>query len=429
MAKSDIRYKLPQDVEVFTRDDKVIYINPNLPAWLVTNQLGHLIMSLFDGNNTFDDIANAAVQVLGDNKRRQVLDFCAHVEKSGVLGNIAPPEHQRDTTLHSVHLSLSSHCNLHCKYCYAAERVESKYPPLTVDEYSKIIDDLCTFSGNITFTITGGEPLLNPNWKDIAAHIKQRKCELFLLSNGLLINDKNIDFIKRHCDLVTLSIDGPTAATHSLTRGDNFHDVMRAVDLLEKNDVDYTLSMTVTRLNIDQVEPMANKFGSRLNFAPLFPVSDIANDELSITGEQYYEALTSAFGVNPLSYCESSLDLSRRHKNTKCAIGDNEISISPTGDVYPCQLLHLDQFLAGNVHENSIINICRDSEVLKRCASLSVDNIDKCRRCAVRYICGGACRARGFYETGDIARSGDFCRYELNAFIDGIAKIYSFNLI
>lgn len=426
---SGTRYKLPQDVEVFTRNDKVIYINPNLPAWLVTNQLGHIIMSLFDGNNTFDDIANTAVQVLGDDKRQQVLDFCAHVEKSGVLGNIAPPEHQRDSSLHSVHLSLSSHCNLNCKYCYAAERVESKYPPLTVDEYYKIIDDLCSLSSNITFTITGGEPLLNPLWQPIAEHIKQQHCELFLLSNGLLINEKNIDFIKRHCDLVTLSIDGPTPATHSLTRGDNFHDVMRAVDLLDKHEIDYTISMTVTRLNIDQVEPMARKFGSRLNFAPLFPVSDLANDELSITGEQYYQALAGAFGVNPLSYCESSLDMSRQQKNVKCAIGDNEISISPTGDVYPCQLLHLNQFLAGNVHESSIIDIYRNSKALKRCASLSVDNIGKCQHCAVRYICGGACRARGFYETGDMAQSGDFCQYELNAFIDGIAKIYSYNLL
>ena len=307
--------------------------------------------------------------------------------------------------------------------------MENKYAPLTVDEYRHIIDDLCSLSSNITFTITGGEPLLNPHWKDIAEHIKQRQCELFLLSNGLLINDKNIDFIKQHFDLVTLSIDGPTPATHSLTRGDNFHKVMRAVELLDKNEIDYTLSMTVTRLNIDQVEPMSKKFGSRLNFAPLFPVSDLANDELSITGEQYYWALTNAFGVNPLSYCESSLDMSRQHKNVKCAIGDNEISISPTGDVYPCQLLHNEHFFAGNVHEKSVIDIYRNSEALKRCASLSVDNIGKCRRCAIRYICGGACRARGFYETGDIARTGDFCQYELNAFIDGIAKIYSCNLI
>jgi len=426
---SDIRYKLPQDVVVFNRNGKFIYINPNMPAWLVTNELGHLIMSLFDGNNTIDDIASTASQVIGNDKRQQVIEFCSHVEKSGVMGNIAPQEHRRDTSLHSVHLSMSSHCNLNCRYCYAAQRVESNYPPLTVDQYRHIIDDLCSISSNISFTITGGEPLLNPLWKPVAEHIKTHDSTLLLLTNGLLINDKNIDFIKQHCDLVTLSIDGPTAATHSITRGDNFNDVMRSVDLLEKHEVDYTISMTVTRLNIDQVEPMARKFGDRLNFAPLFPVSDVASDELSITGEEYYQALSDAFGVNPLGYCEASLDMAHHIKNTKCAIGDNEISISPTGDVYPCQLLHLDKFLAGNVHEKSIIDIYNNSTTLKRCAAITVDSIDKCRQCVIRYICGGACRARGYYEAGDIDKSGDFCKYEFNAFLDGITKIYSHNLL
>ena len=426
---SPIPHCLPADVQVIERNGKYIYINPQLPAWIVTNDLGNMVMSLFDGTNSVDDIINTCVDALGEEKRSQLSAFCDYVLKSGVMGNIKPQEHYRDTSLHSVHLSLSSNCNLHCKYCYAAERVESKHERLSLTQYESIIDQLCGISNDITFTITGGEPLLNPLWQPIAQHIKSRGCTLFLLSNGLLINEKNIDFIKHNFDLVTLSIDGPTRESHMLTRGDNFDAVMRAVDLLEKREVNFTLSMTVTRLNIDQVEPMAKRFGSRLNFAPLFPVSDLANDELSITGEQYYQALSQAFGVEPLSYCEASLDMSKQLKNRKCAIGDNEISISPTGDVYPCQLLHMSQFLAGNVHEQSIVDIYRNSEALKRCANLDVDNIEKCRDCVIRYICGGACRARGFYETGDIASTGDFCHYEKEAFLDGITKIYSSNAL
>ena len=422
-------FRMPACVEVFEHNGKQVFINPQVPAWIVTNDLGAMIMSLFDGVYSIDEIAETVVQALGNDKRQQVNDFCHHVLSSGVLGNIDPQEHERDTSLHSVHLSLSSSCNLQCKYCYAAERIESKHPHLTLDEYKQVIDDLCNISSGITFTITGGEPLLNPLWQTIAQYIKSKGCTLLLLSNGLLINEKNIDFIKQHFDLVTLSLDGPTRESHKLTRGDNFEAVLKAVNLLKEHNVDHTISMTVTRLNIDQVEAMARRFGSRLNFAPLFPVSDLANDQLSITGEQYYQALSQAFGVEPLSYCEASLDMSKHMKSRKCAIGDNEISISPTGDVYPCQLLHMSQFLAGNIHEQSIIDIYRNSEALKRCANLDVDSIEKCRDCAIRYICGGACRARGFYETGDIASTGDFCHYEKEAFLDGITKIYSSNAL
>ena len=424
-----MRYRLPEQVQIFQRGDKYVFINPLLPAWIVTNELGRLVMSQFDGSNTIDDIADAVCQILGDDKREEIIAFGRHVADSSIFETEPHPQRPRDKDLHCVHLSLSSACNLRCKYCYAAERVESPHPMLTLNEYKNLIDDLCDMSSRLSITITGGEPLLNPIWQDISAYAKSKGCELLLLTNGTLITEANAPFIKNTFDLVTLSIDGPTRETHRLTRGDNFDQVMRAIEILEHQGIDYTLSMTVTRVNIDQVEAMARRFGGRLSFAPLFPVSDLAEDELSITGEEYYHALAGAFGVNPLSYCESSLDVSKCIQNRKCAIGDNEISISPTGDVYPCQLLHVDEFLAGNIHERSIKDIYRDAPALHRCSSLDVDHIEKCRDCAIRYICGGACRARGYYETGDIASSGDFCSYELNAFLDGIVEIYSRNLL
>jgi len=422
-------YRLPEQVQVFQRGDKYVFINPLLPSWIVTNELGQMIMNLFDGNNTIDDIVEATCSAMGDDKRNDVTAFCQHVVDSAIFETKPHEQPPRDTGLHCVHLSLSSECNLRCKYCYAAERVESKHPMLTLDEHKRLVDDLTDLSDGLTITITGGEPLLNPLWQPLAAYCKSRGCRMLLLTNGLLINEQNATFIHDTFDLVTLSIDGPTRETHRLTRGDNYDQVMRAVDILERHGIDYTLSMTVTRLNISQVEPMAKRFGGRLNFAPLFPVSSLASDELSITGQQYYEALAGAFGVNPLSYCETSLDVSKHCQSHKCAIGDNEISISPTGDVYPCQLLHMDSFLAGNIHEHSIAEIYHNSPALRRCAALDVDTMVKCKDCAIRYICGGACRARGYYETGDINATGDFCDYELNAFLDGIVKIYSHNLI
>ncbi len=422
------RFKLPEQVQVFQRGDKYVLINPLLPAWIVTNELGKLLMSQFDGNNTIDEIVEAACEILGNEKREEVKAFCQHVVDSSIFETMPHLQHPRDNGLHCVHLSLSSACNLRCKYCYAAERVESSFPAMTLDDYKRVVDDLCELSTHLTITITGGEPLLNPLWQPVSAYCKEKGCTMLLLTNGTLITEENARFIKETFDLITLSIDGPTRETHRLTRGDNYDQVMRAVQILKDHGINYSLSMTVTRLNIDQVEAMAQRFGSRLNFAPLFPISDLANDELSITGRQYYEALAGAFGVNPLGYCESSLDISKCIQTHKCAIGDNEISISPTGDVYPCQLLHLDEFLAGNVHERSIKEIYRDSPVLQRCASLDVDTMVKCKDCAIRYICGGACRARGYYETGDINATGDFCDYELNAFLDGIVKIYSRNL-
>ena len=328
--------------------------------------------------------------------------------------------------LTSVHLSLSDHCNLNCSYCYARERVERKHPILTYEEYKAIINDILEINPGVTFTLTGGEPLLNKDCLAIAEYIKQRKGRVFLLSNGLLINKDNIQRISELFDLVTLSIDGPNDEIHSLTRGHNFDRVIAATSLLDKHNVDYTLSMTVTKDNIDYIEEMATKFGNRLNYAPYFPISG-ESSSLDITGIEYYNALKSATGVRPLSYCESSLDNALVSQCHKCAIGDGEFSISATGDVYPCQLIHTDEFYAGNVHEQNIKEIYYKSKAINDCAHLDVDTIKGCKDCPIKYICGGSCRARAYYGCGDINSTTDFCKYEQESFYDGIIAIYSKN--
>lgn len=424
MENSQLR--LSPHVQEIHRGDKYIFINPNIPRWIVTDELGKLILSLFNGENSYDEIISTAIEGLGDNKREKILSFCSSILSSGLLNDVGPRPRTHRMMLTSVHLSLSDHCNLNCSYCYARERVERKHPILTYEEYKAIINDILEINPGVTFTLTGGEPLLNKDCLAIAEYIKQRKGRVFLLSNGLLINKDNIQRISELFDLVTLSIDGPNDEIHSLTRGHNFDRVIAATSLLDKHNVDYTLSMTVTKDNIDYIEEMATKFGNRLNYAPYFPISG-ESSSLDITGIEYYNALKSATGVRPLSYCESSLDNALVSQCHKCAIGDGEFSISATGDVYPCQLIHTDEFYAGNVHEQNIKEIYYKSKAINDCAHLDVDTIKGCKDCPIKYICGGSCRARAYYGCGDINSTTDFCKYEQESFYDGIIAIYSKN--
>ena len=415
-------------VQEIQRGDKYIFINPNIPRWIVTNELGKLILSLFNGENSYDDIISIATEGLGDSRHEMINSFCKSVIFSGLLEQVEPQKKEHRMPLSSVHLSLSDHCNLNCTYCYARERVEKNHPALTFQEYKSIIDDILSINPDVVFTLTGGEPLLNSDCLRIAEYIKSKSARSFLLSNGLLINESNIARIADLFDLVTLSIDGPNDSIHSLTRGHNYRGVIRATKLLSEYNVDYTLSMTVTKDNIGYIEEMAKKFGNRLNFAPYFPVST-ESSSLAITGIEYYNALKSAVGVRPLAYCESTLDNALSSQCHKCAIGDGEFSISATGDVYPCQLIHTEEFYAGNVHEQNIKDIYYNSSSINRCAHLDVDSITGCKDCPIKYICGGSCRARAYYGCGDINSTTDFCQYEKEAFYDGIVSIYSKNAL
>lgn len=424
----DSIYSIPENLQRFEKEDKVVLINPEVPAWIVTNSLGEAIFNLFDGQNSLGEVIRIATDGLGPDFKDYVTKFCSYVVSSRIF-ETPDIEAKHRYELHLIHLMLSEKCNLKCKYCYAEDRDKATVPSLTYEEYTDIIDQILAINRYSSFTLTGGEPLLNPDWSRIAEYIRQKGNECILLTNGLLINEENIGDIKKYCTKVTLSVDGSNAEVHAQTRGDNYQKLMASIGLLEDYGVEYSLSMTVCQSNIYDVENAARRFGNRLNFQPLFPTSGSRQNDLSLTGREYYSALKSAAGVNPLSYCESALEGAQSEKCLKCAMGDGEISISCTGDVYPCQLLHFPEFLAGNVRQSSIRDIYLNSPVLQRCAHLSVNDVEGCKSCAFKYICGGACRARAYYETKDIMQSGNFCEYEKSAFIDGIIALYSNNLL
>jgi radical SAM protein with 4Fe4S-binding SPASM domain len=429
----NMKLSLPEFVEIIERDDKFIFFNGEVPAWVVTNRNGAILLSKCDGRSIdeiVDDCASTIPDVAAQIKTFLTEAYCTH------LFEVPDPRqyivHRSDRNLSIVQLQLSSKCNLNCRYCYAADRKEHGARKMSYADYVRVIDGLLEIVPDLRFSLTGGEPLLNPNVFNIAKYIQSKGCTVDILTNATLLTEKNIDNVAEVFDKVTISVDGSTKKLHESLRGQGTYEkVQKAIDLLSAHRVSYQLSMTVTRKNIHDIEAMARKYGNLLNFAPLFPAGNalLSAEDISVSGKEYYEALSKSFGVNPLSYCESSLDSSMKCRACKCAIGDSELSISESGDVYPCQLLHYQQFYAGNVFEQSIQDIYYHSPAIEYCRHLTVDNLKGCSTCFLKYVCGGACRARAFFECNDIESSGSFCEYEKNAFIDGIFKIYSNNIL
>lgn len=430
-----LKLKLPTDIKKIEKEDRILFFNPNIPSWLVTNQNGAFLLSLCDGNNSVSDIVDALAETNGIDEANKAKHFFDEAIVSGIFEDPVSstiPIKQEKQKLSLVQLSVSSNCNLNCKYCYATDRVENKYPKMVLYDYINVVDDITSFSEGVEFTITGGEPLLNKDVFKIAQYIRSKHSSVDILTNGTLISSSNIDDIKHSFDKVSISLDGSTKEKHEFFRGNgSYNKTMAAIDLLNKNGVPCRLSMTVNRLNIHDVEDMAAKFGSQLSFQPLFPAGNAkkSDEDLSITGKEYYEALKNASGVNPMAYCESTLSAARQKRRCKCAVGGSELSISETGDIYPCQLLHYPQFLIGNIHKDKISELYMTSRIIKQCSEMVVDNIEGCSTCFLKYVCGGACRARAFHECGDVLSCGSFCEYEKLSFVNGIFEIYSKNKI
>lgn len=421
--------KLPSDVVKIKKGDKVLFMRPSAPDWIVVSKNGAAILQLCNGKRTVEDIAQALSNFGRKDSKSEIIKFFENITSNTTFFSPLNTEvlPYRRSGLRIVQLSLVEECNLKCVYCYATDRPKSRNR-LTREDHFKLIADVKDISEKVDFVLTGGEPLLSPYAIELAEYAKKLGNQVQLLTNGTLITEENAKRISDTFNLIKISIDGSTAAIHDIHRGKgSFARALEAVSLLTKHDASLQIAMTVTKNNICDIDNMTKIFGSSLTFAPLFMAGRAkTSKDLFITGNEYYEALSTVNGVKPLSSLCATLVASKQKRIMKCALGDGEISISHTGDVYPCQLLHFPQFHAGNIRIQPLKSIYETSAVLRSCEKLTVLEVAGCKKCEIRFICGGACRARVFYEEGSLAVSGSFCEYEKKAFINGLFELHEF---
>ena len=84
------------------------------------------------------------------------------------------------------YLKLTNHCNFKCKHCDIWKNKDTK--DLTLDDWSKAIKNLKNFCHEIT--ISGGEPLLYPNFWGIITLLQKQGIKINLNTNGSLITEE-----------------------------------------------------------------------------------------------------------------------------------------------------------------------------------------------------------------------------------------------
>ena len=84
----------------------------------------------------------------------------------------------------SVYLHVNSACNLHCLGCYSYVENRNTRNELSFDEWKCVIDDL-SLLGVKNIVISGGEPFLRKDLREICKYIKETvNGSLEVISNG-----------------------------------------------------------------------------------------------------------------------------------------------------------------------------------------------------------------------------------------------------
>lgn len=143
-----------------------------------------------------------------------------------------------------VCLEITNVCNLRCIHCpYSEISKREGYIPEFMEwlEAKKVIDDIAVFPDTIVRFVCDGEPMMHPDFMQIAEYAKKSGIEsIGVTTNGMFLNeDKAKKLVKLNCDIIEVSIDALHKSTYEkIRRGGDFDLVIKNTSkLIELRDI------------------------------------------------------------------------------------------------------------------------------------------------------------------------------------------------
>lgn len=347
-----------------------------------------------------------------------------------------------------VFWNLTRRCNLACTHCYSRSGPGIDTDgELTTGEAQALIDDFSRMGVPLVL-FTGGEPLLREDIWILASYAREKKIKTALSTNGTLItSDIARNIRKSGIEYAGISLDGASPAIHDRFRNSPgaFERSIAAFSRCREAGVRCGVRITLTRENYGELDALVERArtigASRFCLYWLVPAGrgmdsynrlqlgpDEATEALRVLYRKAQEisADTMEFltvdapqdGVHLLASMErdQSPDLSAARaliagSNGGCSAGNRVANIDPAGNVYPCQFAQSPEFCIGNIRDRPFSELWEDAKnpVLARFRGQPFPLKGTCGRCQHRELCGGGCRVRAYWATGDFYAGDPFC--------------------
>jgi len=286
----------------------------------------------------------------------------------------------RENILFSVLVELTYRCNLNCFFCYNDPQLRGV--PLTTEQYGQFFEDLREL-GALNLTFSGGEPLARADFFTLGRQARELGFVVRVKSNGHALNGRLARRLREEVDpfIVEVSLHGARAETHDRqTRMPgsfgkllvNLHE-MQALGLRVK------LNSPLTAWNEAEIEAMFTLADERdlpIQFDPqITPRDDGDPEPLAIAPSR--ASVARLFELQRARAAARQTDREPRPTDTAevagskhCGAGSATVTVDPFGNVYPCVQWRRR---VGNLHEQSIQTIWRQSQELAEVRRLAVE--------------------------------------------------------
>lgn len=340
----------------------------------------------------------------------------------------------------SAMLVLTHACNLKCRYCFVHQEPSKMTYQTAFDAVQFLIKNAQETEDKPSINFFGGEPMLM--WDEVIVPLViwirkeyKKPFSIGITTNGILLNEKRIEFMKQNDMSLLLSIDGDKK-TQDYNRP--FHDGKGSFDEL-KNKLPLiikTFPNTTFRSTVipNTVEYLFDNimFAKNQNFKNFFITPNVyeewSKEKLKILemefrkysdyminsfreGNEYIKFfdLKKAFGqikdINEANRNKAYRKLNKCVSCGKCGLGSGKyVSIHPNGNIYGCQEMTSNAgeeniFYIGNIYSGVLEN--RRIALMKEYDENSCISIEgNCEKCLLNNICDGGCVANNYLITG-----------------------------
>lgn len=334
---------------------------------------------------------------------------------------------------------ITDKCNLKCRHCRGM--LEGG---LSNERARRLIEEIAKLKPGWVI-VEGGEPLLREDLFELLELTRQKRLELHVITNGLLITPQIMATLKELEARVMISIDGACPTTYeSIRQGATFEQVLQSARSCAQQGLLEAINFTILKKNYTEIPgilELAVSIGApKVTFIGLKPCHNYPEELL--TPEEYGEAIKLTCQAAHKTGVEFFFDepffwptvkewglMARMPAHgagivvpstTACAFGDY-LFIEPNGAVKPCSFA---QLVLGNVNDRPLDEIWRESlssPFLQKIRNPKT-RTGYCRSCQYLEDCKG-CRSRTFVLTGDWFASDPVCPLSLKSTVKGVDEV------